>query len=292
MERDVAALVSQRWRDAPSTEDRSLTTGVFARRAQLSLKALRLYERLGVLVPDHVDPSSGYRRYRERQLGTARLVAMLRRLDMPLAEVAQVLAADGDGGAALVRAYWEGVEQRVAMQRELAEHLRVRLSGGVDRPPMFDAVRTRAVPAYAALSVRRHVLVADLAGWLGPTMAKLAKAGGDHGGLRGPLFVIYHGEVNQDSDGPVEVCAPVDPAAAGTGRGWRREPARHEAYVRLRKAQVAYPQILSAFDAVAQWLDERGLLVCDSPREVYFADFDAAGPDDEVCDVAFPFTPA
>lgn len=291
MERDVAALASGRSGDAVSGGDRFLTIGVFARRAQLSLKALRLYERLGVLVPDHVDPTSGYRRYRERQLGTARLVAMLRRLDMPLAEVSRVLAADGNGAAGVVRAYWEGVEQRIAMQRELAEHLRVRLSGG-GRAPMVDAVRIRAVPACVALSVRRHVPVTELAGWLGATMPRLAAAAGDHGGLRGPLFVIYHGEVNQDSDGPVEVCAPVDPAVIADGRGCRREPARHEAYVRLRKAQVAYPQILSAFDAVAEWLDERGRLACDSPREVYFADFDAAGPGDEVCDVAYPFTPA
>ncbi|MER5787695.1 hypothetical protein [Streptomyces sp. NPDC001980] len=30
-------------------------------------------------------------------------------------------------------------------------------------------------------------------------------------------------------------------------------------------------------------------LACDGPcREVYFADWDAAGPQDPVCDVAFP----
>ena len=39
-----------------------LTIGVFARRSRLSPKALRLYERRGVLVPAHVDEDSGYRR--------------------------------------------------------------------------------------------------------------------------------------------------------------------------------------------------------------------------------------
>jgi hypothetical protein len=68
----------------------------------------------------------------------------------------------------------------------------------------------------------------------------------------------------------------------------RREPAHREAYVRITKAQVAYPQILSAYDAVAQWLGARGLNSAGPPREVYFADFNAAGPTDEVCDVAFP----
>jgi hypothetical protein len=58
--------------------------------------------------------------------------------------------------------------------------------------------------------------------------------------------------------------------------------------VRITKAQVAYPQILSAFDAVASWLQSRGIEASAAPREVYFADWGAAGPDDEVCDVAFP----
>ena len=190
----------------PRGSSRLLTIGEFARRAQLSVKALRLYERLGVLVPDHVDAHSGYRRYHERQLAVARLVAMLRRLDMPLAQVGRVLAADGPASADLVRRYWDAVERRVAAQRELAEHLRARLSGGTDRPPMFDAVRVRDVPAQWVLSECRHVPVEQLSGWLGRTMPRLAGAAG----RCGPLFVVYHGEVNQDSDGPVEFARHVD----------------------------------------------------------------------------------
>ncbi len=45
-------------------EDELLTIGVFAARARLSAKALRLYDRLGVLSPAHVDEVSGYRYYR------------------------------------------------------------------------------------------------------------------------------------------------------------------------------------------------------------------------------------
>ncbi len=36
-----------------------LTIGVFAARARLSAKALRLYDRLGLLAPAHVDEVSG-----------------------------------------------------------------------------------------------------------------------------------------------------------------------------------------------------------------------------------------
>jgi effector-binding domain-containing protein len=66
------------------------------------------------------------------------------------------------------------------------------------------------------------------------------------------------------------------------------EPARRLAYTRITKAQVAHPQILAAFEAVEAWMKERGLEYDGPCREVYFADWDAAGPDDPVCDVAFP----
>ena len=73
-----------------------LTIGVFARRSRLSPKALRLYDRLGILGPADVDEDSGYRRYTEDQLETARLVALLRRLDMPLSAVDELVSARAD----------------------------------------------------------------------------------------------------------------------------------------------------------------------------------------------------
>src|SRR5688500_6180209 len=67
-----------------------VTIGVFARRSWLSPKALRLYERQGLLLAAAVEERNGYRWYREEQLETARLIARLRRLDMPLATVVEI----------------------------------------------------------------------------------------------------------------------------------------------------------------------------------------------------------
>lgn len=288
---DVGALV-QRWQQPPAAgatgPDELLSIGTFARRCRLSLKALRLYDRLGVLTPEHVDAETGYRWYRESQLTTARLVAMLRRLDMPLAEVSRIASAPSALGAVLLASYWDGVEHRIASQRELAAHLGVRLSGGRGRPAMFDEPRLRDVPDQAVLTEQRHVRVEDLSRWLSAGMPILAQSARSFGGVCAPPFVIYHGEVNTDSDGPVEICVPIGAMPELPVDGIRNEPAHREAYLRLRKAQVEYPQILSAFDAVAEWVGQRELAVTGPPREVYFNDFQSAAPTDDVCDVAFP----
>ncbi|MFI7433966.1 DNA polymerase III subunit beta family protein [Micromonospora haikouensis] len=62
--------------------------GELARASGLTVSALRFYDRSGVLVPALVDPVTGYRWYADEQVLPARLVAGLRRVGMPLAEIA------------------------------------------------------------------------------------------------------------------------------------------------------------------------------------------------------------
>lgn len=74
------------------TRRAALTISEFARRTGLSHKALRLYDLSGLLPPAGVDPANGYRLYAPEQIERAKLISLLRRLDMPLATVAEVLA--------------------------------------------------------------------------------------------------------------------------------------------------------------------------------------------------------
>ncbi|MEU5093932.1 MerR family transcriptional regulator [Streptomyces sp. NPDC020996] len=275
-----------------------LTIGAFAARARLSAKALRLYDRLGLLTPAHVDEASGYRYYRAGQAERARLVALLRQLDMPLARIAEVIAADGERAGELLASYWAGVETRIAAQRTLAEYLRGRLSGRSSEMYGKFEVETVELPQQVVITETRHTLADELPTWIGASLGRLEAAARECGGVTGAPFVLFHAEVSTESDGPVESCVPVaDEAAARAwaeahGRAWqtrvRVEPARRMAYTRLVKAQVAYPQILAAFEAVEQWIAGRGLEQAGPSREVYFADWAAAGPQDPVCDVAFP----
>ncbi|MFJ2935145.1 MerR family transcriptional regulator [Streptomyces sp. NPDC087219] len=109
-----------------------LTIGDFARASRLSAKALRRYDELGLLPPARVDPFTGYRYYAGEQLERARLIAWLRRIGMPLAEVGQVCAlygADAAGAARAIRGYWARVESETAARRDLATSLVDRLKG-------------------------------------------------------------------------------------------------------------------------------------------------------------------
>jgi DNA-binding transcriptional MerR regulator len=70
-----------------------LTIGRFAECTGLTVKALRLYDRSGLLRPALVDVTSGYRYYDRDQVGEGRSICRLRSLHMPLTEIAVLLAA-------------------------------------------------------------------------------------------------------------------------------------------------------------------------------------------------------
>ncbi|WP_084701745.1 MerR family transcriptional regulator [Streptacidiphilus anmyonensis] len=98
--------------------ERLVTIGRLARQTGLTTKALRHYDRVGLLEPAAVDPGTGYRYYRQDQVATARLIQVLRSVDVPLEQVRACLAADGDPAA--------------ATRRVLAQHRR-RLQARLDR---------------------------------------------------------------------------------------------------------------------------------------------------------------
>jgi protein phosphatase len=99
------------------------TIGAFARAARLSPKALRLYDDLGLLPPAAVDGETGYRYYDPDQLDTARMIARLRRLGMPLARVRRVVDLAPQAAATEIEAYWAEVVAETAKRERLATFL-------------------------------------------------------------------------------------------------------------------------------------------------------------------------
>ncbi len=71
--------------------DELLSIGAFSQRCGLSPKMLRTYATAGVLVPAAVDPETGYRYYAPGQLHVAKVIAALRRAQVPVAEIASFL---------------------------------------------------------------------------------------------------------------------------------------------------------------------------------------------------------
>jgi DNA-binding transcriptional MerR regulator len=242
-----------------------ISIGEFARRSRLSPKALRLYDELGVLVPSRVDEVSGYRYYDVSQLGWARLVVMLRQLQLPLATIKELLACDPAEAASRIEAHWRDAEAAHGARRDLADYLVNRLSGM--RPAMYE-VATREIAERSLLCLKRNVDEREAWAFGKEFVAilrerRLPKLAGPDGAF----FSIYWGEVSADSDGPVEWCRPV-PLDAATALAsqcpeltLRTEPAHREAFVALRAGSggISGVQWQLASEALHTWAEENGI---------------------------------
>ncbi len=107
-----------------TTDETWLSIGEFASQTGLTPKALRLYDKRELLQPADMDPDTGYRLYSVDQVAQGRLIAMLRAIDMPLAEIATVLATDPADRSAVVGRYWYRVERDLDEYRSVVRKLR------------------------------------------------------------------------------------------------------------------------------------------------------------------------
>ena len=179
-----------------------LTIGAFAKASRLSPKALRLYDELGLLVPAKIDPDNGYRLYEPEpaRTGQARLLAAP--AGMPLARIRTVCDLEPAAAAEELRAYWARVEAEHASRRDVVAFLVEQLTG--EGGSMFE-VEVREVPERMLLIARRGVTIDQLSGFATEQVARFG-----NGtlpvlpGIGGAPFLVFHGEVDADSDGPVE----------------------------------------------------------------------------------------
>jgi DNA-binding transcriptional MerR regulator len=233
-----------------------LPIGQFAAASQLSHKALRLYAERGLLPPARVDPDSGYRYYRTEQLRTATLIALLRRADVPLSDIMAFVAKPDAGW--LVE-YEDRTAAEFAERRRVLRYVRKLIEEGT----MYD-VLTKTAPSQPYVSRSRRILVQELEAFIYDTFEELGSRAAP-----APPFVLYHGPVNEEDDGPVEVCVPK-------ADGDRVLEGGEVAFTAIRGEQCHFPEILGAYEAVYRWAQEQRREVVGPAREVYFND-----PDEE-----------
>jgi len=259
------------------------------RASGLSMKALRLYDANGLLVPAHVDPRTGYRAYTPEQAERGRTLALLRRLDVPLARVPEIVDADPGRARDVLLGWWDERQRALAAQRATAEELARRLGAGPPTAPGPLAVRRRDVaPTTVATLTSRPVqgdLVATFTADLLALRAHVAAAGADAGAA---YWVVFHDPPGREVAGLVETCVPYDGAVAPAGPVvLREEPARREAVVEVPSRDCRFPRIVAYHDAVRAAVPRSTA----PAREVYAVPW-SDEPDAVVAEVAVPLAPA
>ncbi|MGN9765397.1 MerR family transcriptional regulator [Micromonospora sp. SD12] len=133
--------------------------GELARASGLTVSALRFYDSAGVLAPALVDPVTGYRWYTDDQVAPARLVAGLRRVGMPVAEIAVALRCEPAQVHRLLDAHLRRLEDGLADARRELSRIRTLIDAG-EHPTVTSLVLSR-VDLAAAVDAVRFAVGAD-----------------------------------------------------------------------------------------------------------------------------------
>jgi DNA-binding transcriptional MerR regulator len=124
-----------------------LSIGRFARRTNLTIKALRHYDEVGLLRPAVVNFATGFRYYTPEKVAVAERIRLLRSLEMSLADIRALLASpDPDTAATQLASHQQWLERRISdYQRAL--HVLMALGDQQERTSM-DEETQRASDVY------------------------------------------------------------------------------------------------------------------------------------------------
>jgi DNA-binding transcriptional MerR regulator len=248
---------------------RGVTIGEFAQLTHLSVRTLRRYHESGLLEPASVDPVSGYRYYAGDQIPAAQVIHRLRELDVPLADVAKILATeDAAERADLVGGHLRRLEAELERTRAAVISLRHLLHPGDGRPP----VELRSVAARTVAGIEDVIDQEDMLSWYDEAMAELDAAVDGLPPL-GPPGGHYANDLFTHGRGTVLVYRPVaDPPGRGRVRPVDLPPAE--------LAVVVHPgphdDIDVTYGRLGAWVVEHALAVDGPVHETYLA-----GPHDD-----------
>jgi DNA-binding transcriptional MerR regulator len=265
--------------------------GDFSKMTHLSIKTLRHYHDVGVLVPAEVDPASGYRFYRLDQVPVAQVIRRFRDLGMPLQEIKTVLRA-GDPAVRneMIVAHLDRMQTQLSQMQATVASLRALLEG----PPAPVTVEHRAVPAVRAVAIAEQVTMADLEAWWAEAFDELHAAVRAAGGTAGIGGALYPGELFEVEVANVVAFVPVASPIESRSRHQMIEVPAAELAVALHHG--AFSDLDRTYAAVGTHVAERELGV-DGPIREYYLVTVADTPDEsqhrtEVCWPIFQTVPS
>jgi DNA-binding transcriptional MerR regulator len=193
-----------------------LPIGDFSRATHLSVRTLRHYHRLGLLIPVEVDPDSNYRRYSTEQIPTAQVIRRFRDVDMPLDQIGAVLQApDVDARNALIAQHLARLEEGLAQTQEAVASLRVLLQGPSPALPIVH----RSEPALQTAAISEAVRLDELGPWFQGALGELtATLAGQGVTTTGPPGAVVANDFFANDRGAITIFVPSADAIGPVGR--------------------------------------------------------------------------
>lgn len=191
-----------------------LRIGEFSRLSQVTIKALRYYDDMGLLKPAHIDKFTGYRYYTVEQLPHIHRIIAFKELGLSLEQIASLMNGDPSPEQIrdLLRLQQAEIQQRIHEERaRLAQvEFRLRMIETENRMPSLDVI-VKPVPPLRALTLRVSLSHDNLTANLLALQSEIEQVMKQrHIKFASPLTEIHYGEEFRVDYQDVELVLPVD----------------------------------------------------------------------------------
>ena len=148
-------------------------------------------------------------------------------------------------------------------------------------------VTAKQIPSQQVAAVWMHTSMATIGDDIALGFARLTSAIEISGAkLAGPLFLVFHGRIDDETGGDIELCGPVlapfNRCADVYGAkipGGRMASTVHRG---------SYDDVGPAYAAILAWMDDHGLRPAGPPREYYLNDAETTKQEDLLTEITFP----
>ena len=248
-----------------------LKIGDFSKLAQVSVKTIRHYGRLGLLKPAWIDRFTSYRYYTLDQLGRLNRILALEDLGFSLEQVRELLRDDLSAAElrGMVRMKHAEIERQVqAEQARLARvAVRLRQIEREGRMPDYEVVVKRVRP-HRVVGVRDIIAnIGDVGRLLDELRAYLQAQNVTLDATR-PCMAIYYDAEYHDRGIDAEVAAPLLWRLPGTSRTVVHELPGAETMACVVH-QGSYETLTEAYETLIAWIEASEYRVSGPTRHVY-----------------------
>ncbi|HMJ66668.1 MAG TPA: MerR family transcriptional regulator [Candidatus Binatia bacterium] len=242
------------------------TIGEFSKICGLSIKALQLYHEKGILIPSHVDESSGYRLYDETKTDKARVIMHLREMEISIEDMTEIFRyCDDDSDVfGYLQKQKQDLQERLSTERYIVKVLNQIIEHEKTARHLLEranfSVKEKTVDPMLVAGIRIKGKYSDCdKGFerLGRTV---------RGYIKGRKLCLYYDGEYREEDAEFEPCFPVRKQLEVDGVSVRQLP-ESRCVTLVHKGR--YDTVGRSYAHVLRYVQEKKITIALPTREIY-----------------------
>lgn len=266
-----------------------LSIGQFSKVCMVTIKALRYYDRIGLIHPFHINEETGYRYYSEDQIQHMLLINRLKRYGFSLSDIRDIMS-DLNADTLIIKLN----KQRRILENDISEkniilNDMLRYAASIERTGdimsdhnnyRIDIITTDDINV---ISERNNMSIDDFGKYYG-VLYKRCQV--EKIVLNGICMAIYH-----DSEFDPE-CSDIE-LALGVQNGSSYDRTIKGAECAVTTHYGSYAGLPEAYGAITKWINDNGYKISTAPYEIYVkTQFDRIPVDEWETRIYFPIKKA